>query len=70
MYNGAMKGTLGDVCTPSKKKSSTGSPKNDALIKMDMNDDHLFGVSDDESVGDHPLTNYLPIGFFFYPGDL
>ena len=37
---------------------------------MDMNDDHLFGVSDDESVGDHPLTNYLPIGFFLSRGPL
>ena len=31
-----------------------------------MNDDHLFGVSDDESVGDRPPTNCLPIWFFFF----
>ena len=33
---------------------------------MDMNDYHILGVSDDESVGDHPPTNYLPIGFLFF----
>ena len=66
MYNGSTKGTLGDIRTSPQKKAPTGSPKNDALIEMDMNDDPLFGISDDESVGDHPPTNYLPIGFFFF----